>query len=220
MSDSDGEGWDAAAAAQLESNSDGDVETVGDATALLNGRDDSSDDDDASDDEATRGSGSRQVDESVVARELAKLEEAEKAAVKEMRADPDADRRKGQHIRAQLAVWDAAVECRIRVQPCLGLANRLPEPQLFESLAPKVSEPLAAASEGCLAVVDHLLKFQRRLALQNPETEGCAVALDDADAPGERASVKRSRPADSDAAWECLESWHSSYVVTLRPCSS
>lgn len=44
-----------------------------------------------------------------------------------MSEDPEAQRVKGKHTRAQLALWDAAVETRIRLQPVLQMANRLPQ---------------------------------------------------------------------------------------------
>jgi protein AATF/BFR2 len=172
--------------------------------------DDVSDDD--SDDSGTAATKSRQLSDALIASELAKLEEAEKAAVQQMRADPEADRRKGEHIRAQLATWDAVVECRIRLQPCMLLANRLPcDPELFDTLRPSVTDALAEASRGCIDVVDQLLQFQQTFAAQNPEVQQCAgaaAAVTGDEAESRRDARKRSPPADSDEAWERIETWN------------
>lgn len=58
--------------------------------------------------------------------QLEELERAERAAVAQLAGDPEADARKGKSILAQFALWDQAVESRIRLQRVVGLASRLP----------------------------------------------------------------------------------------------
>jgi len=88
--------------------------------------------------------------------------------VTEMSEDPEAQRVKGKHTRAQLALWDAAVETRIRLQPVLQMANRLPQGDVHGDLSPDAGEAVASASNACLKTIWQLMKLKRSLFRTNP----------------------------------------------------
>lgn len=181
--------------------------------------------DDVSDDDGDGEMGQQPVDAEVAA-QLAQLEDAERAVVTEMSEDPEAQRVKGKHTRAQLALWDAAVETRIRLQPVLQMANRLPQGESHGELSPEAEDSVASASNACLKTIWQLVKLKRSLFRSNPAVSDCVTKLSKArrlgltDAEGWWGELEATHTKFRPFLDETLDKWHSKTSLAARRTKS
>lgn len=99
--------------------------------------------------------------------EFAALEQAEAVVVKDVAPDSSANVEKAGHIRAQFSLWDALVEARIRMQPALALANRLPQRDTFAKFKAGTASDRKRAHSAVAQTVSKLLGLQQALFKQS-----------------------------------------------------
>ena len=125
--------------------------------------------------------------------EFAALEQAEATVVKDVAPDSTANVEKAGHIRAQFTLWDALVEARIRMQPALVLANRLPQHKTFASFEAGTAKNRKRAHSAVAETVSKLLSLQQSLLKQSsiiqPSSED-----DDDDNDGSRGAAAAEPP--------------------------
>lgn len=132
--------------------------------------------------------------------QFAELEKAEREAVQQMAANPSNDTQKGEHVREQLSMWDALVEARIRMQPALQLANRLPQrgaAAAFDTFCAGEAAALKSARSSCHAAITALFKLQEALLARYPATAELG--------PDSR---KRPRDESPDELLGCIDARH------------
>eukprot|EP00911_Craspedida_sp_UC1_P000093 UC1_evm1s77 len=139
--------------------------------------------------------------------EYRRLEAAEAAAVSSLSQQASSDAEKGRHARNQCALYEAAMETRIRLQRAVLQANRLP-PQLSTSLLGSAAA-LAAIEDAKKATASLLASC---LGLQEAVLDGNEVVPGIAAAAGE----KRKRPSNSAEAEVELAARHAALVPWIE----
>ncbi|KAJ3352472.1 hypothetical protein GGF32_003675 [Allomyces javanicus] len=139
---------------------DGDMSDYEPAEAF--GRSDD-DDDDNSEADAASGSDADEDDEESAPREENLTRKALDTADA---AGTDAE--KGAHIKAQMELWDALLDLRIRLQKVIAIANRFPDPDEFSDFATGSEDALEAAQVTLLDVAGSVTTAQQVLVDQNP----------------------------------------------------
>ncbi|KAI9096155.1 apoptosis-antagonizing transcription factor [Phlyctochytrium arcticum] len=164
-------------------------------------------DEDGSDDEELSGdddhSGEGENDK--LGKQLASLELEEKKLAQSMSSAAKADVQKGQHVRAQLSLWDGLLDGRIRIQRVMAVANRFPKSDTFPTFtsatttnADKLLSGIQVASQELVHLVDELLDLRSELVSQNPAVAACC--------PSASNKRKRSESDESQDVTELLES--------------
>jgi protein AATF/BFR2 len=123
--------------------------------------------------------------------------------VKGVVPDQNTNIEKAKHIRAQFQLWDALVETRIRLQPVLALANRLPQHTTFNTFKSGSAAERKRAHASCAAAVGELLKLQKSLLVQGK-------IGDNGEADDTSVGAARKRLKTAAEALEVHEAQHSS----------
>lgn len=87
----------------------------------------------------------------------------------------DEEVNKGLAVKAQLRLWDALLECRIKLQKVLLAANQLPQFDVWAEFCEKGGNDFETAAQTCQKTVKHLLdafiELQTMMLANNPETK-------------------------------------------------
>ncbi|KAF8629041.1 hypothetical protein AX15_003542 [Amanita polypyramis BW_CC] len=95
-------------------------------------------------------------------------EEAENMST-ELKRKREDDKRKGKAVSRQIAIWDALLEARIRMQKAVNSANRLPRPSDIDAYIrqPSCREALNKMLDEALLLSDELYDLQEYLLTKN-----------------------------------------------------
>ncbi|EDQ91716.1 uncharacterized protein MONBRDRAFT_31164 [Monosiga brevicollis MX1] len=170
--------------------------------------DDEDDDEDGDDDDEesgddgnvsmfSRGNASGNDDDQLQ-RELKQLAQEEAAVAQSLTSDTAAQRKKGEHARNQLALWDAALEARIRIQPALAAANRLPQPERFDDLMADFQEELAGCTEEVIKLAEAIAQLQQQLQQQHESSSHLELPSPTIATTEGAPSAKRAKMADEE----------------------
>ncbi|KAJ3370458.1 hypothetical protein GGF31_004046 [Allomyces arbusculus] len=185
---------------------DGDMSDYEPAEAF--GRsDDSSDDDKASGSDAENDEESAPREENLTRKALDTADAA------------GTDAEKGAHIKAQMELWDALLDLRIRLQKVIAIANRFPDPDEFSDFASGNEDALEAAQATLLDVAGSVTTAQQVLVDQNPLVQ--RALGEDVPKLGKRKTMDETWAAvaefqDGFQAFraDALEKWHEKVSAT------
>ncbi|KAJ2701718.1 rRNA-processing protein bfr2 [Coemansia sp. IMI 203386] len=161
--------------------------------------------------------------------ELKKLEEGEKALLKNISQTAQSDVEKGKHVLNQTRMWEGALDARIRVQKLMTAANELPRADLFSEAAAisseETDEHLDKARESVQLLLDSLIQLRKALIAKNtaiqqpsPTKSGSKRPAED-DAIGTEAvwdEMEQLRNTFHDYRDESLEKWSNRVQITAN----
>ncbi|KNE72442.1 hypothetical protein AMAG_16487 [Allomyces macrogynus ATCC 38327] len=189
---------------------DGDMSDYEPAEAFGRSDDDSSDEDE--DDAASGSDGDEDVETTPREENLTRkaLDTADAAGT---------DAEKGAHIKAQMELWDALLDLRIRLQKVIAIANRFPDPDEFSDFAAGNEDVLEAAQATLLDVAGSVTTAQQVLVDQNPLVQ--RALGEDVPKLGKRKTMDETWAAvtqfqDGFQAFraDALEKWHEKVSAT------
>ncbi|KNE72227.1 hypothetical protein AMAG_16710 [Allomyces macrogynus ATCC 38327] len=129
------------------------------------------------------------------------------------------DAEKGAHIKAQMELWDALLDLRIRLQKVIAIANRFPDPDEFSDFAAGNEDALEAAQTTLLDVAGSVTTAQQVLVDQNPLVQ--RALGEDVPKLGKRKTMDETWAAvaefqDGFQAFraDALEKWHEKVSAT------
>jgi hypothetical protein len=111
--------------------------------------------------------------------QLQALETAESLALQARRSDADASAQKAAHVRNQAALYETALEARIRLQPAMAAAQKLPLQPHLDALAeadPAVANALAETRGALSGLLQSLLQARAAVFARIPEVQRDAAA--------------------------------------------
>ncbi|KAI1309502.1 hypothetical protein EDD11_004088 [Mortierella claussenii] len=104
--------------------------------------------------------------------ELQKIQQEEKDLLKSMTKSVTDDVEKGNHVKAQMSLWETLLDTRIRLQKSVSLINTFPQPDTYDEFMTNDSaEPLEESKHQLRSFIDTLITVRTSLLRNLPDVK-------------------------------------------------
>ncbi|KAF9433880.1 hypothetical protein BGZ76_008862 [Entomortierella beljakovae] len=104
--------------------------------------------------------------------ELQKIQQEESELLKNMTKSATDDVEKGNHVKAQMTLWETLLDTRIRLQKPVALMNTFPQPAVYdEFLTNESAEPLEESKQQLRSFIDTLITVRTSLLRNLPDVK-------------------------------------------------
>ncbi|XP_076320482.1 protein AATF-like isoform X2 [Tachypleus tridentatus] len=133
------------------------------------------DESDISEEESVSASDNEESDDEQICEDIESQASDVDVVQKFSQIDVHEDIEKGKATKAQLAIWDSLLDCRIKMQKLLVLVNKLPQFDVFEDFRTlgdqDYRDALKKGQKDVKLLLDTLTHLQETLLQANPETQ-------------------------------------------------